>query len=154
MNIRKAKFNDVPVIQGLVKPFADARKMLALSFGDITERLRDFLILEDGDEPIGCVAVHVVWEGLVEVRSLAVAEAHQKEGLGRMLVDAAKREARELGARQLFTLSFVPDFFRKLGFVVVDRSAVPHKVWQDCIHCPFFPDCGETALMLELDGKE
>ena len=150
MDIRKAKVTDVAAIQALVRPFAEERRMLALSIGDITERLRDFLLLEDGGAPIGCVAVHVVWDRLVEIRSLAVLKARQGEGLGRKLVDAAKREARDLGATQVFTLSFVPDFFRKQGFSTVDRRVLPHKVWQDCTHCPLFPDCGETALMLEL----
>lgn len=155
MLIRKAKVTDVTVIQSLVKPFAEARKMLALSFGDITERLRDFSILEDdAGEPIGCVAVHIVWERLVELRSLAVRSDRQGEGLGKTLVDAARREARELGATQIFTLSFVPDFFHKQGFVTIDRRVLPHKVWQDCTHCPLFPDCGETALMQELDTPE
>jgi len=154
MFIRKAKVTDVTTIQSLVKPFAEERKMLALSFGDITERLRDFLILEDNGTAIGCVAVHIVWERLVELRSLAVCAQHQGEGLGKMLVDAARREAVELGATQIFTLSFVPDFFHKLGFSTIDRRVLPHKVWQDCTHCPPFPDCGETALMLELTTQK
>ena len=152
MNIRKAKVTDVAAIQALVRPFAEERRMLALSLGDITERLRDFLLLDDDSgTPVGCVAVHIVWDRLVEIRSLAVLKSRQGEGMGRMLVDAAKREARELGATQIFTLSFVPEFFRKQGFTPVDRRVLPHKVWQDCTHCPLFPDCGETALMLELN---
>lgn len=150
MHIRKAKITEVAVIQALVKPFAQANKMLALSVGDITERLRDFHLLEIDDQPIGCVAVHVTWDSLVELRSLAVNENYQGRGLGKALVASAIAEARTLGASEIFTLSFVPEFFQKLNFTIVDRHALPHKVWQDCTRCPLFPDCGETALIMKL----
>ena len=149
--IRKAHTNDVAIIHNLTKDFAADGLMLALSFGDITERLRDFLLyLDEDNTPIGCIALHVVWEGLVEIRSLAVKKNVQKKGIGKKLVEAALLDARELGATKTFTLTFVPDFFKKSGFKVVDRSTLPHKVWQDCIKCPLFPDCGETAMTLEL----
>lgn len=148
--IRKAKVGDVAVIHALVKDFARQKLMLALSFGDITERLRDFLLYIDDTtgKVLGCAALHIVWEGLAEVRSLAVSVDAQKMGLGRKLVEALLAEARELECDEIFTLTFVPEFFAKLGFVEVDRATLPHKVWQDCTKCPLFPDCGETAMKL------
>ncbi|GHS99095.1 acetyltransferase [Planctomycetales bacterium] len=146
MRIRKPKITDINAIHQLIKPFAEARRMLALPLGNLTERLRDFLLLEVDGELIGAVAVHIVWEDLVEIRSLAVRPERQKQGYGSALIDAALTEAREIGATKVFTLTFVPEFFQKHGFAVIDRHELPHKVWQDCTHCPLFPDCGETAL--------
>lgn len=149
--IRKAKVTDVPVIHSLVRTFAGDNLMLPLSFGDITERLRDFQLFTDSKGYVlGCVALHVTWETLVEVRSLAVSRDHHGGGIGRKLVEAALADARELGAIEAFTLTFVPDFFKKMGFAEVDRAELPHKVWHDCIKCSLFPDCGEIAMKMEL----
>ena len=65
-------------------------------------------------------------------------------------VTALLEDARALGVQDVFTLTFVPDFFERLGFACVDRSTLPHKVWQDCTKCALFPDCGETAMILPL----
>jgi amino-acid N-acetyltransferase len=150
--IRRARVTDVKAIHALVRRFADEELMLPLSFGEITDRLRDFHVLETESGIIGTIALHVTWDRLVEVRSLAVAPEAQKHGYGRELVGAALRDARELGAEEVFTLTYVPEFFERLGFTRVDRSALPHKVWQDCVKCTKFPDCGEIALTLPLGG--
>jgi len=149
--IRKACLTDIAAIQGLTKPFADREQMLPLSIGDITERLRDFLLAEEQGEVAGCVALHVTWERLMEIRSLAVADKFQGQGLGRKLVMAAHDEARKMHARELFALTYVPDFFTALGYRRIAREELPHKVWSDCIKCPKFPDCGEVALKIELE---
>ena len=149
--IRKARVTDIPVIQGLTKVFAEKKLMLSLSYGDIIERLRDFLLYLDKDgNVIGCIAIHVSWEDIVEIRSLAVDEKYHGSGIGGKLVQAALEDAKELGATTVFTLTFVPEFFAKSGFTQVERSTLPHKIWKDCMKCPLFPDCGETAMTLEL----
>jgi amino-acid N-acetyltransferase len=92
----------------------------------------------------------ICWKDLAEIESLAVSEALQGKGLGRKLVEACLHEARGLGLDKVFTLTYVPEFFVKLGFYEVDKSCLPHKIWADCLKCPKFPDCDETALMLQL----
>jgi amino-acid N-acetyltransferase len=124
--------------------------MLPLSVGDVTDRLRDFWVALDGDELIGSVALHVTWNRLVEIRSLAVRKDRQKRGLGGRLVKAALKEAKEMGAEEVFTLTYAPGYFKRFGFRVCDRNDLPHKVWVDCVKCPKFPDCGETAMRLNL----
>ncbi len=149
--IRKACFTDIQIIQNLTKGFAEKKLMLALSYGEILERLRDFSLYIDTDgQIIGCVALHVSWENLAEIRSLAVREDIHRTGIGRKLIDAAIEEAKALGANKVFTLTFVPDFFAKVGFSEVERSTLPHKIWQDCMKCPFFPDCGEVAMVRDI----
>jgi amino-acid N-acetyltransferase len=96
------------------------------------------------------VALAVSWEDLAEVRSLAVVESFQRRQIGSQLVQAALDEARDLGIKKVFTLTYRPDFFKTNGFSEVDKRELPHKIWQDCINCPHFPDCNETALQMVL----
>lgn len=144
--IRKATLRDILPIQRLVNAFAKQDLMLPVSIGDLHDRLRDFQLAEVEGVVVGCCALHVVWEGLVEVRSLAVDASAQHQGLGHRLVEACLEDARALGAEEAFTLTYVPGFFESLGFRQVDRATLPHKVWQDCTKCTRFPDCGELAL--------
>ena len=144
--IRKARLTDIHAIHALIKPFAAEEIMLPLSVGEVTERLRDFLVAEEEGRLVGTVAVHVTWGTLVEVRSLAVDRSHRGRGLGRQLVEAAHAEARELGAEDVFVLTYIPEFFESFGYTRISRDELPHKVWLDCVKCPKFPDCGEVAL--------
>jgi len=150
--IRKARLNEIPAIHALVNDFAREEIMLPVSIGDVTGRLRDFHVAVGEDGALtGTVALHVTWETLVEIRSLAVKRGAQGQGLGRALAQAALDEARELGATRVFTLTYIPPFFENFGFERIDRASLPHKVWQDCTKCPKFPDCGEVALQIDLD---
>jgi len=148
--IRKARIADVPAIQALVNHFADERKMLSRSLAEIYENVRDFFVAEYGGAVVGSAALHVFWGDLAEVRALAVAEAFQHGGLGRRLVEAVIAEGHGMGIKRAFALTFQPGFFQKLGFRQITKEELPHKVWQDCIRCPMFPNCNETALTLDL----
>ena len=148
--IRKAMVPDVPEIQKLVNSFASRDAMLPRSLNAIYENIRDFVILERDGKIIGCCALHVTWDDLAEIKSLAVDESVQGSGYGRMLVTSCLVEARELGIPRVFALTYVPEFFEKLGFSRADKAMLPHKIWSECINCPKFPDCGEEAVTLEL----
>jgi amino-acid N-acetyltransferase len=95
---------------------------------------------------VGACALHVCWEGLGEIRSLAVIEPQRGGGLGARLLELCVNEARELGLDRLFVLTYIPDYFEKQGFVPIEKSQLPHKIWADCIKCVNFPECGEEAL--------
>lgn len=149
--LRKAQINDVKDIQKLLTTYASKGDMLSRSLSELYEALRDFYVEVDEDGRIlGAAALHIVWEDLAEVRSVAVAENAGRKGLGTTLVNACINEARELGLKRIFCLTYKPEFFGKLGFVLVDKSTLPHKVWGDCIKCPKFPDCDENAMILDL----
>jgi amino-acid N-acetyltransferase len=166
MKIRKAVMRDVKHIHKLINGFASEQVMLPRSLGEIYENVRDFFIYEaDGgiDEvntpqlpaplPIaGACALHVLWEDLAEIKSLAVAKTHQKEGAGRALIDRCLAEARELGIKRVFSLTYVPGFFRRIGFRDADKASLPHKIWGDCLHCPKFPECDENAVIIDIEG--
>ncbi|GFO56341.1 acetyltransferase [Geomonas sp. Red276] len=148
--IRKAKISDVKEIQKLLTGYANKGDMLSRSLSELYESLRDFYIFEEEGKLLGTSALHIVWEDLAEVRSVAVAAEAGRRGVGSQVVGACLDEARTLGLKRLFCLTYKPEFFSKLGFKVVDKSELPHKVWGDCIKCVKFPDCDEIAMILDL----
>lgn len=148
--IRKARIPDVKVIHKLLLSYAQQGLMLSRSLVDMYECLRDFYIQEQDGEVVGAVALHICWEDLAEVRSLAVSQAHERRGVGRQLVQACLDEARALGIKQVFALTYQPGFFEKMGFDYIEKSELPQKIWSDCLKCPKFPDCDEIAMSLRL----
>ena len=75
---------------------------------------------------------------------------HEATGVGRALVQTCLDEARELGLKKVFALTYKPGFFTKLGFAEIDKSQLPQKIWRDCIKCVKFPECDEIAVSIEL----
>lgn len=148
--LRKAQINDVKDIQKLLTFFASRGDMLSRSLSELYEAIRDFYIVEEEGRLVGTAALHIVWEDLAEVRSVAVAEDAGKKGIGTQVVQACIDEAKELGLKRVFCLTYKPNFFAKFGFRIVDKSELPHKVWGDCMKCVKFPDCDEIAMILDL----
>jgi amino-acid N-acetyltransferase len=149
-SVEKAKIGDVPQIQQLVNFFANRDEMLPRPLSEIYENIRDYFVVRENGKIIACVALHVAWSDLAEVKALAVSEDIQRKGLGTQLVTACLNEARELELPIVFCLTYKPLFFKKLGFIEIDKMKLPKKVWTECFHCPKFPDCGETALFYVL----
>ncbi len=148
--IRKAQIADIKNIQKLLMTFANRGDMLSRSLSELYESMRDFYVVEEDGVLLGAAALHIVWEDLAEVRSVAVTEDAGRKGIGSSLVQACIAEAREIGLKRIFCLTYKPDFFGKHGFRLVDKAELPHKVWGDCIKCPKFPDCDENAMILDL----
>jgi amino-acid N-acetyltransferase len=147
---------DIQKIYKLLQYFSDKDLLLGRSLSSLYDQLRDFTVFVEKEEEhpdeeklIGVCALHICWDNLAEIRSLAVAEGYQDRGVGRQLVNTALAEADSFGITRIFTLTYQPEFFRKLGFADVDKSELPHKVWSDCINCSKFPDCNEEALIWE-----
>jgi amino-acid N-acetyltransferase len=148
MKVEKAKINDAQRIHELVNSFADKGEMLPRALSEIYENLRDFFVVRDkNNQLIGCVALHINWADLAEVKSLAVSEDKQAKGLGSVLIEACLDEAKGLGIPTIFCLSYKPAFFEKYNFRRVDKMELPRKVWSECYRCPKFPDCDEVALV-------
>jgi amino-acid N-acetyltransferase len=152
MDIRKAKINDAVHIQNLVNYYADRDRMLPRSLNEIYENVRDFWVSEDNGGIVGCIALHVSWEDLAEIKSLAVKEEYTKRGIGSNLINQCMEDAKKLGVKKIFALSYVPEYFKKFGFKEVQKEKLPHKIWNECIKCPKFPNCGEIALLYQLKG--
>jgi amino-acid N-acetyltransferase len=152
MIIRKAKITDVKDIQKLIELAAKKGEMLSRSLSELYDNLRDYYVYEEDKQNllIGICAMHICWEDLAEIRSLVVREEYERQGIGTKLVEACLSEAISLGMYRIFALTYKPEFFRKFGFKVVDKSVLPHKIWADCIRCVKFPGCDEIAVLLEL----
>lgn len=152
MGIRKANTKDAKPVQELINKYARRHKLIPRSLNDLYEKIRDVSVYEDDKKRlIGTCSLHVSWEDLAEIRSLAVEKRHQHKGVGKALVKNAIREAKKLGIRRVFVLTYVPQFFARFGFETVDKNTLPNKIWADCLSCPRFPDCDETAVVLDLE---
>lgn len=145
--IRKARIKDIKQIQELINYFAKKDLMLPRSLNELYENLRDFWVVEEAKKIVSSAALHISWEDLAEIKSLAVAKSWQGKGLGEKLVLSCMDEARELGAKKIFVLTYKPDYFKRFGFKRVKHSDLPHKIWAECINCCKFPNCRETALL-------
>ena len=153
MNVRSANVNDVKAIHSLINTYAEHDLMLFRSMADIYKNLQTFLVVETEGQVIGCCALEVIWSDLAEIKSLAVDEAHKDRGAGTMLITAAVEQAKRLGLPKVFGLTLKPQFFEKLGFSVVDKSALPMKVWSDCARCSKQQSCDETAVVKLIEGS-
>ena len=150
MKTRKAKISDLKQVQKLINDFAKREQMIPRSLNELYETVRDFFVCEADGKICGVCALHIMWEDLAEIRSLAVDSKYQKKGLGKNLVRQCLREARALGMNKVFALTYRPEFFKKLGFAGVDKASLPQKIWGDCLRCHKFPECDEHAVIINL----
>jgi amino-acid N-acetyltransferase len=154
LNLRKAKVKDANEIFKILQHYALKEVLLPRSLNSIYENIRDFYICEIDGKIVGVGSLHVYWEDLAEIKSLAVLEDYQNYGIGSKIVKACLEEAKELGIKKVFALTYVPTFFEKLGFKITDKSNFPQKVWTECIHCVKFNDCKEVPVVIELENQE
>jgi amino-acid N-acetyltransferase len=150
--IRRATLADVEGMHALINDFAGQGLMLPKSRSKLYQNIRDFFVAEEivpsGENTLaGCGALHVIWVDLGEIRSLAVAERFQHNGVGRRLGEALLRDAKALRLPRVFALTYQKPFFDRLGFREVEKTTMPHKVWGECMDCPKFPNCDEIAVI-------
>lgn len=150
--VEKARVGDAPRIHRLVNYFADRGEMLHRPLSEIYEHIRDYFVVRDGEDLAGCAALHVSWEDLAEIKAMAVREADQGQGVGRILTEACLAEARDLGIPNVFCLTYKHEFYARVGFRQIDVMQLPRKVWGECYRCAKFPNCEEVAMVCELEG--
>lgn len=133
--VRRARTADVPAIKSLVEPLAEQRILMAKETVAYYEGLPEFRIAEDDDgEVVGCGALHIMWEDLAEVRTLATAPDVRGRGVGHVLVEELLEEARSFGVDRVFCLTFEVEFFRRHGFeVMADQSAVDPRIYSELL---------------------
>lgn len=151
MTFRPARPADTRAILALVNRYAAKGQMLPRSYAQVLERIRDYVVATDPEGKLsGVAALQPVAEDLAEIRSLAVDEAWVGRGVGRALVDQCLEDARRLGLRRVFALTYQTTFFGKLGFLPVEKLTLPQKIWGDCVHCAKFNACDEVAVLRDL----
>ena len=149
---RKATLKHAPGIQQLIQHYAARRFLLPRTLDQVCENLRDFHICEDEGKIVGCGALHF-WKDLAEIRSLAVTESHWRHGIATAIVQVCIEEAKVLEAKTIFLLTYQPDFFERFGFSEVSKDKFPQKIWVDCAICPQFPNCTETAMIMDVSSS-
>ena len=153
IKVEKANISEVPRIHKLVNSFAGRGEMLARPLSEIYENIRDFVVVRKGKRIIGCAALHVLWSDLAEIKSVAVDEEMQRQGVGNKLVAACLKDAEELGIETVFCLTYKPRFFEKMGLKEVEKMTLPQKIWTECYRCSKFPNCDETAMTIQVLKK-
>jgi len=148
--VRTATMDDVAEIHRLLQFQARKGNLLPRPLNELYRNIRDFFVI-DADGRLGaCAALEIFTKELAEVRSLAVDEEYSGSGLGRKIVSEIILEARVLGLNRLMALTYVPEFFHKLGFKTVTKDIFPEKVWGVCVKCYKFNSCDEIAMLREL----
>lgn len=150
MEYRKPTFSDVEKIYELVNVYANDGLMLPRSRNSLYECLRDMIVAENEGILVGVGALHLIWDKLAEVRTLAVSPQMKCAGIGKKIVELLVDEGKVLGVETVFTLTYQPEFFGKCGFEEISKDQLPHKVWKECINCPKFPNCDEIAMMRKI----
>ena len=149
----RPRLADIPQVHEMINQYADRGEMLHRSLAELFENVRDFTIVREGDKVVGSASLHVIWDDLAEIRSVAVAEDLQSHGLGGLLVQHCIEEARSLGLPRVFCLTHKPGYYEKLGFKRTEVMSFPRKVWSECIRCPKFSACNEIAMAMDLTDQ-
>lgn len=145
--IRDARVTDAGSIMRLINELALRHIMLPRSPASVIEHIRDFVVAEVDGRFAGCAALHVIWSDMAEIRSIAVHPDLHKGGIGRAMAERLIEIAGELGLPKVYCFTYVPGFFEKLGFRVVEHRELPHKMFNDCKNCPKFTACDEIAMI-------
>ncbi len=145
--VRKAAMRDIGPILDLINGYAAKGIMLPRTEFEVSEDIRDFSVILNAGRLVGCGALHFYTPSIGEIRSLAVAEDAKTHGIGRRLIEALAGEASHYSLDAVFAFTYVPEFFRKMGFQEVERGELPLKVWKDCVRCPKFQCCDEIAVL-------
>ncbi len=154
MGIRKAQIKDVSRIKQLIDEHMHEGFMLPRPLSELYENMRDFFVWEEEGTIHGCVGLHIVWEDLAEIKSLVVDHHGRGKGWGKQLIQACLDEAKDMQIERVFALTQIQDFFVKLGFEILDKEQLPHKVWAECIRCYKFPHCDEVAVGIRICASQ
>ena len=131
--VRRARTSDVRAIRSFVDAYADDRRLLSKATVTLYEDVQEFFVAERGGEVVGCGALHVLWEDLAEVRTVAVAPDLRGHGIGQLLLSRLLEQAQEVGVARVFCLTFETGFFARNGFVEIEGAPVPHDVFEQLL---------------------
>jgi len=132
--VRRARTSDVRAIRSLVDTYTSDRRLLSKATVTLYEQVQEFWVAEDESGRVaGCGALHVMWEDLAEIRTVAVDPDMRGRKIGHKIVAALLDQARELGVRRVFCLTFETRFFSSFGFTEIDGAPVPHPVYEQLL---------------------
>lgn len=149
--VRAALETDIPAIQALLRHYANMGELLPRTKTDILTNLEHFRVVEQAGQVVACGSLEHFTPELAEVRSLMVKEEFKSAGLGKIIVRDIIQTAKRRKVKRLMALTYVPEFFHKLGFKTVNKEIFPEKIWGICVNCYKFHNCDEIAVLLELE---
>ena len=129
ISVRPARTSDVKAIRELVDSYAAPGQMLSKETVTLYESVQEFLIAEKDGKVVGCGALHVLWEDLAEVRTVAVSQEFHKQGIGHLILNEIIKRAREIGVKRIFCLTFQTEFFGSIGFKEIHGTPVEPDVY-------------------------
>ncbi|MBU3646112.1 MAG: amino-acid N-acetyltransferase [Candidatus Nanopelagicaceae bacterium] len=131
--IRSARTSDIKAIRKIIDTYSLQRRLLSKETVMLYEDVQEFFVAENNGEVIGCGALHVLWEDLGEVRTVAVNEEYRGQKIGHEIMNAIIERAKELGLKRLFCLTFETEFFGKHGFKEIQGAPVEPEVYQQLL---------------------
>jgi len=146
MHARNATLPDAFAIEQLIQVHVADGTLLPRSLAEICENIRDFVVVENDGEIVGCGALHLYGMHLAEIRSITVTNKSKGKGAGRVLVDALLKEAKKQSVTCVCLFTRIPDFFARMGFETVEKEQLPDKLLKDCVRCPRQNACDEIAM--------
>ncbi len=129
ISVRPARTSDVKAIRELVDSYAAPGQMLSKETVTLYESVQEFLVAERDGKVVGCGALHVLWEDLAEVRTVAVSQEFHKQGIGHLILNEIIKRAREIGVKRIFCLTFQTEFFGSIGFKEIQGTQVEPDVY-------------------------
>jgi len=144
--VRAAETGDVDNMYALLAPYAKEQVILQRNKDDLYQHLQEFVIAEYDGVLVGTAALHIYGSNIAEIRSLVVNPAYQGKRIGHLLVEGCEKMAMQLHVAKVFALTYVDHFFISMGYNVVPKESLPHKIWTVCVHCKKFGDCDEIAV--------
>ena len=167
IEIKKAKISDTEKILDLINQNAAKNLLLPRGPRYLFENIRDFSVAVDtgvsvqtnGDKQeirhpiVACASLHVLWQDIAEIRSLSISTDYQRQGIGTLLIESMKQEAKKLGIKQLYTFTLTQKFFELVGFKKENFEKLPAKIWDECCRCPKYFDCDEICMRFDLEPK-
>lgn len=155
IRITKATLYDIPQMQQLVSNEIKKGIILQRSNDEVATNIRSYIVAKENNKIVGYGALHIHSPTLAEIRSLIVDSMYRGKGMGVEIVKNCLEEAKYLGVEDVLVLTYLPQFFEKLGFNEIEKTAIPeHKIWADCVKCIHFPKCDEISLIYNIMGDK
>jgi amino-acid N-acetyltransferase len=149
--LRAAVAADAPALHALIAAHLEEGRLLPRTLGELADHAHRFVVAVRGARIVGCAELAPLSAAVAEVRSLVVSRDARQSGLGHRMIDELGRRARREGFARLTAFAHDPRFFVRLGFSIVPHTWVPEKIAHDCHSCPLFRNCGQYAIVLDLE---
>jgi amino-acid N-acetyltransferase len=133
VEIRSARTSDIKGIRRLIDSYAPQGRLLTKETVTLYESVQEFTVAVEGDQVVGCGALHILWEDLAEVRTVAVSDTMRGKGVGHQILDAIIERAQNIGVQRIFCLTFETEFFGRHGFEVIEGTPVDPEVYVELL---------------------